>query len=116
MTSLYFYERVWRRTEMGGITEDIAICLVCRRIIKPSNVVTSRRGTHGTKYYVHEHPLLFVTLERSNSGKRYIIVPKELETIKDVLERAWVYEGATIGEITKLISLYLSLQSSSSSN
>jgi hypothetical protein len=109
---MYTYEKPWRNTKMGAKTINIAVCTKCKKIIKPSRVEASKEGTHGTEYYIHDHPLVFVTLEQSNRGKRYISVPEELIQIQPELERAWVYEGATVNDIIRLISLYLSLQSS----
>jgi len=108
-TNVYTYAKSWRRTGMGAITQYIAICLTCKSIVKPARVEKSKGGTHGTNYFVHEHPLVFILLEQSNSGKRYILVPDELRNIKEELERMWIYEDGTIGDVIKLISLYLSL-------
>jgi hypothetical protein len=105
--TVYTYVASWRRTGMGAITEEIVICLTCRRVLEPSRVRRSRSGTHGEDYYVHEHPMISITLEESNSGRRKVVVPKEIEEIKDLVERAWVYEDATVEDIKVFIAQYL---------
>jgi hypothetical protein len=101
------YTKEYRYTNMGGITKYIAICPVCKAIIKPARKRRSKSGTHGEDYYVHEHPLEFVLLYSSNSGNRSISVPESLKPIQQELETAWVYEGLNIDKIVKLIDLYL---------
>jgi hypothetical protein len=108
-TNVYTYTVPYRNTKMGGYTKYIGICMQCRKVVNPIRVRRSKAGTHGEDYYSHEHPLVFIVLEQSNSGNRYIVVPEELRTIREELERMWIYEDATVGEIIKLISLYLSL-------
>jgi hypothetical protein len=108
--TVYTYTAYWRRTEMGAVTEEIVVCLVCRRVLEPSRVRRSRRGTHGEDYYVHEHPLLSIVLEQSNSGRRRVVVPKEFEEIRDLIERAWIYEGASVEDVRKAITQYLRIR------
>jgi len=93
---------------MGGVTKYIGVCLVCKRVIKPTNVRRSRSGTHGEDYYVHEHPLEFVLLYSSNRGNRSVSVPSVLEPIKIQLEVLWVYKNAPVSEIIAFINQYLS--------
>jgi len=95
---------------MGAITEEIVVCMVCKKVLAPSRTRRSRTGTHGEDYYVHEHPLVSIVLEQSNSGRRRVVVPKELAEVEDLLERAWVYEGATPEDIRKAIEQYLKLR------
>jgi hypothetical protein len=109
-TGAYTYVAEWRHTKMGAITEEIVVCMTCKKVLEPSRVRRSRSGTHGEDYYVHEHPMVSVTLEESNSGRRKVVVPKELEEIRDLIERAWVYEGATVEDIKVSIAQYLRLR------
>jgi hypothetical protein len=106
---VYTYVAEWRSTNMGAITREIVVCMVCRRVLEPTRRRRSRSGTHGEDYYVHEHPMISIILEQSNSGKRYVSVPKELEKIKELVERAWVYEDASISDIKASIEQYLKL-------
>ena len=103
----YVYTAEWRRTEMGAITEEIVVCLVCKRVLEPSRRRRTMSGTHGEDYYVHEHPMTSIVLEESNSGRRKVVVPRELEEIKDLIERIWVYEGATVNDVRKAVEQYL---------
>lgn len=109
----YTHVAEWRRTMMGAKTEEIVICLVCKKVLEPSRVRRSRSGTHGEDYYIHKHPIVSVVLRESNSGRRSVAVPKELEEIKDLIERAWIFENATIEDIRKSIAQYLRLRSGS---
>jgi hypothetical protein len=56
-------------------------------------VTRSKTGAHGTNIYVHEHPLVFLTLVSSNSGKREVRVehgfPKH---IAEAARHLWLYE------------------------
>jgi hypothetical protein len=107
-TQKYTYVVPYRNTRMGALTLYIAVCPVCKKIVKPTYTRRSKAGSHGEDYYVHEHMLSFIILERSNRGRRYIKVPDVLSSIQQELERMWVYEGATVKDIIKLVSLYLS--------
>jgi len=104
---MFTYEMSVRNTRMGGLTAYIAVCLECKKVIKPSRVRKSRSGTHGTEYYVHEHPLIFIGLNQSNSGNRSIVVPEELSEIRAELERMWVYESSYISDIKNYVEAYL---------
>ena len=101
------YEREYRNTRYGGLTRNIAICLECKKIIKPSRVRTSKSGTHGTEYYIHEHQLVFIELRQSNSGNRSVVVPEELNEIRAEVERMWIYEGCSVNEVIDYISKFL---------
>jgi hypothetical protein len=92
---------------MGGLTSYIAVCMTCKKVIRPLRTRFSRSGTHGTEYYVHEHPLVFIELNQSNSGNRSIVVPKELEEIKADLERMWIYESCYVSDIKNYVETYL---------
>jgi hypothetical protein len=107
MSKIYTYEKEYRHTRLNGLTISIAICLECKKVIEPTRKYRSKTKTHGKDYYVHEHPLLFITLVQSNRGYRVIGVPKELEDMYIVLERLWVYEGKTVEEIIEYIKSYL---------
>jgi hypothetical protein len=102
---VYTYEREWRSTRLGGLTAYIAVCMTCKKVIRPSRTRSSRSGTHGTEYYVHE--LRFVELNQSNSGNRTISIPNELSEIKADLERMWIYENSSVEDIKSYIMTYL---------
>jgi hypothetical protein len=108
MSNKYTYVKEYRYTNMGGITKYIAVCITCKSVIPPTDTRRSRRGTHGEDYYTHEHELRFVLLHSSNSGRKEIIIPKELEKITKDLEKMWIYENASVYEIIEFINSYLS--------
>jgi hypothetical protein len=101
------YRYPFRNTRMGGLTKVIVICLECRKILQPSRVERSRSGSHGEDYYVHEHPPVSVYLEQSNSGKRRITIPQELESIRDILETVWCYESSEVNDVITVLKAYL---------
>jgi len=92
---------------MGGYTKYIGVCLVCKRVIKPTSTRRSRSGTHGEDYYTHEHELKFILLYSSNRGNKSVSVPDELRPIQNDLERMWIYENVSVHEIIEFISSYL---------
>jgi len=107
MSNEYTYVMPFRDTNMGALTKYIAVCMMCRKIIKPADIRRSRRGTHGEDYYTHEHELKFILLHSSNSGKRAVLVPDELRPIQNDLEKMWIYENVSVHEIIEFISSYL---------
>jgi len=108
--TVYKHVAYWRYTRMGAITEEIVVCLVCKRVLEPTRTRRTRSGTHGEDYYIHEHPLLSIVLKESNSGRRSVTVPKELEEVRKLVEKAWVYEGASVEDIRKQVAQYLKLR------
>lgn len=101
------YEFPYRRTGMGALTKAIVICTECKKVLQPSRTQRSKTGNHGTDYYVHEHPVVALILEQSNSGKRSISVPTELSEIKDLLEITWLYENSDVGDVVNAVKAYL---------
>jgi hypothetical protein len=93
---------------MGGLTKYIAVCSVCKRVVKPTNMRRSRSGTHGEDYYTHEHPLDFLLLYSSNKGNKAMTVPDVLRPIQKDLELMWIYKDASVSEIVEFINSYLS--------
>jgi hypothetical protein len=89
----HVYEAPYRRCiKAGGITYPIAVCPVCRKVIEPSRKEFSKTGAHGTWYYAHPHPLIFVILEQSNSGKREVVVPEGFPAnLETGIRTLWVY-------------------------
>jgi hypothetical protein len=105
---LYRYEVEWRHTRYGAVTEYIAICPQCKRVVPPARIQLSRSGTHGEDYYVHAHPLVFIKLTQSNSGNRDVgaigDVPKELV---EAVRTAWVWEGCSVPRAVSLVMDWL---------
>lgn len=62
----------WRNTGLGGLTLSMVICLTCMKVLQPTSIYRSRRGTHGEDSYTHYHghDIQYCTLLRSNSGRR----------------------------------------------
>ena len=107
-TRLYRYEMPWRHTRFGAVTDHIAICLECRKVVAPARTRFARSGTHGEDYYVHVHPLVFIKLTQSNSGRRDVAavggVPKELI---ELVRAAWLYEDRSVPGIVSLVMDWL---------
>jgi hypothetical protein len=101
----------YRHTRLGGLTKVVVMCPVCKKILEPSRTERSRSGNHGEDIYVHEHPLLTVYLEQSNSGKRRIEIPKELESIRDLLETTWLYSDSEVDDVITVLKAYFVSQS-----
>jgi hypothetical protein len=108
-TKRYRYETEYRRTRLGGFTDSIAICQVCKRTIGPVATEFSRTGRHGTDHYEHEHPLTILVLEQSNSGRRsHYFVGEEAtdEAIKSIVEMAidaWEWYRADFDDVYKSV-------------
>jgi hypothetical protein len=101
------YEFPFRSTRMGALTKAIVVCLQCRKILVPSRVQRSKTGNHGSDFYVHEHQIVPIWLEQSNSGKRSIVVPDTLSEIKDLLEITWLYENSDVNDVVNAVRAYL---------
>jgi hypothetical protein len=105
MTAKYRYVTEYRRTRMGAVTESIAICETCMRVVDPVASQLSRTGRHGTDHYEHEHPLTIVVLLQSNAGNRRHRIegsePRD-ERVREVVEMiadAWEFYRAEFGDI-----------------
>jgi len=101
----FTYKKSYRQSiKSDGITYPIAICLTCGKIIEPVRREFSRTTAHGTFYYEHEHPLEFITLVQSNSGKRYAEYRRELPLeLRGKVAGAWL-RGKNIHEIEHIIT------------
>jgi hypothetical protein len=78
-------------------------------MVAPTRVERSKTGAHGTDYWAHPHPLVFVQLSQSNSGAR--TVSAELgfpEQIAKIIERLWRYEEVDLDELINELMFYLS--------
>lgn len=108
MSNTYSYIKYYRNTRMGGFTKYIAICPVCKKVVKPTDTRRSKSGTHGEDYYVHEHPLEFTLLYSSNRENKKITIPDILKPIQKQLEIMWIYKDVPVREIIEFINSYLS--------
>jgi len=97
-----------RCIKMPGLTKYIVVCPKCRAVLESVHVEYSRTGAHGREFYTHEHPMEWVCLERSNSGKRRIAVSPFFERFRALLEHAWVHEGCSVEEMRQLVEGLLS--------
>lgn len=109
---VYTYKMPYRFcAKAAGLTYPIAICLECGKVIEPTREEYSRTGSHGTWYYVHKHPLAFIVLEQSNSGKgkrKVEAIGGVPEQLVDVVRDAWLYLGASIESVEGIIDYWLS--------
>jgi len=109
----YKYAMLYRGTlKTGALTYPFAFCLECCRIVEPIRKEYSKTGAHGKWYYAHRHPLAFIILKQSNTGKRSVYrsenVPKPLY---DIVYETWVYyEDSTIDEIEDIVREWLYTQ------
>jgi hypothetical protein len=82
----------YRNTRMGGLTQAIGVCPKCG-VIRPYARRFSKTGTHGEFFYNHEHALVFIVLERSNSGRNSYYIMGDVESdVRALLEKiggAW---------------------------
>jgi hypothetical protein len=103
----------YRDTGMGGLYYAIAVCQLCRSVLEPVNVVRSRTGNHGEDLYEHEHPLVFLVLYRSNTGRRRSWVEGEElfdETVRAIIARAryqWEWYGVATHTIRENVEVDL---------
>jgi hypothetical protein len=89
----YAYTKLFRSTRMGGVTRPIGVCELCG-VVEPVARLGSKTGTHGEWVYRHKHPLAFLILESSNTGRRsYSIEGQPSAWLRQHLEAAgnvWV--------------------------
>jgi hypothetical protein len=108
---MYKYEKAWRLTRCGGLTIYIAICNTCGERVEPTRERRSKGGTHGTDYYVHEHPLSFILLMQSNSGVRTCDFIGEVpEQLFDIVKDYWLYLGASVSDIEEVIDKWFNVK------
>jgi len=107
------YKMPYRYTRMGNETHSIAVCSVCKSVIKPIAVERSRTGRHGWDNYEHEHELSFVVLVQSNSGNRshyFENIEAASDEVKSILELAaesWEWYRDEVDEIRSKVAAML---------
>jgi hypothetical protein len=112
-TQRYRYVTEYRRTRLGGLTESIAICETCRKVVDPVATRLSRTGRHGEDHYEHEHPLTILVLEQSNAGNRshHFVGEKATdEAVRSVIEMAidaWEWYRADFSDIYEKVKALL---------
>jgi hypothetical protein len=78
------------------------------RVIEPSAKEYSKTGAHGTWRYAHEHPLAFIILSQSNSGKREVTttlgVPRPL---REIVRELWIYRASSAEEVEEAVAKWL---------
>jgi hypothetical protein len=88
----------------GAVTYPIAVCLKCCKVIEPSAREYSKTGAHGKLYYAHEHPLKFVILRQTNSGKRSVATKNSVpEDLAAVVKEAWVELGQPVDFVEHVV-------------
>ena len=107
------YEMPYRHTlKTGAVTYPIAFCLKCCKVVEPITKGYSKTGAHGAWYYVHEHPLKFVILRQSNSGKRSIsTINKVPDDLLFHVEEAWIDFNASIDFVKRVVEEWVFLYS-----
>lgn len=109
--TVHVYKMPYRRcVKRSGLTYPIAVCPVCHTVVEPSRAKLSKTGAHGTMYFVHPHPLEFIILEESNSGKRRVVttqgIPRNLET---GVGNAWILHDTSPEEIKDMVKTLLEM-------
>jgi hypothetical protein len=97
----YYYRN---NIKAPGLTK--AIVVLDGRVLRPSRTRRSRTGAHGEDYYCLSqgewNRAWVIILEQTNSGKRYVSTINVPESVKELIERAWIYEGATVSEVASV--------------
>jgi hypothetical protein len=109
-TEIFTYTKPFRHTiKTGAFTKYIAWCNTCKSVVEPSRTERSRTGAHGTDYWVHPHPLVFIAITQSNRGIRTVSAePGFPEQIARIIERLWRYEDLDYSELMNELYLHLS--------
>jgi hypothetical protein len=98
------YEKREKHTGVGSIVKHIAYCPTCGSFVEPKEWRTSRRGTHATVLFVHEHPLSFVSLYRSSLGHASVSFEGEVpEEVKKAALYLWVWERLPYEDVEEII-------------
>jgi len=107
----YTYKMPFRKCrKTDGITYPIAICFVCKTVVKPNRKEYSKTGAHGTFYYVHKHQLSFVVLKQTNSGKRSVqFIGNIPEHLAYLVKEAWLEYETDVRFIEDIVNDYLYL-------
>ena len=107
--SVYIYKIPYRRCiKADGFSYPIAVCETCKRAIEPSRKESSKTGAHGVWHYVHEHPLAFIVLEESNSGKRRARAGLSLpRPLREMVVDAWEHRGLSAEEVEEAVARWL---------
>jgi len=110
-TAQYTYEMPYRRCiKRNCMTYPIALCLRCKKLVKPVRSELSKTGAHGMLYFAHRHPLAFVVLEQTNSGKRSVHFVGEVpEDLVWKVRIAWVDYGTDVNFVKNLVDEWLYL-------
>jgi hypothetical protein len=99
-----FYYRNCIKTP--AFTETVV--LMDGKVLKPSKVYRSKTGAHGTDVYCLTEEewqrTWVIVFEQSNSGKPYVTTFNVPDNVRELVEQAWLYEGATIKEIIRTVA------------
>jgi hypothetical protein len=98
------YEKREKHTGVGSIVKHIAYCPICNAIVEPKERRTSRRGTHSTIWFEHEHPLSFITLLHSSLGHSSVSFEAQVpDEIKRAVVYLWVWERCDVEDVEEII-------------
>jgi hypothetical protein len=90
---VYKYEKREKHTGVGAIEKHIAYCSICKTFVEPAEWRLSKGGTHGTVWFVHEHPLSFINFFRSSLGHASAVFEGEIPAeIRKAVTYLWVWE------------------------
>ena len=98
------YEKREKHTGVGSIVKHIAYCPTCNAVVAPKEWRTSRRGTHSTVFFEHEHPLSFISLFHSSLGHSSVSFEAQVpDEIKRAIVYLWVWERCDVEEVEEII-------------
>ncbi|MCC6005132.1 MAG: hypothetical protein LM590_12420 [Thermofilum sp.] len=104
MSYRYRYEKREKHTGIGAVEKHIAYCPTCKTFAEPVDWRSSRRGTHSTVWFEHEHPLSFITLRHSSLGHSSVYFEGEIpETIRKAVVYLWVWERLFYEDVEEII-------------
>jgi hypothetical protein len=96
------YEKREKHTGVGGIVKHLAYCPICNAVVEPKERRTSRRGTHSTVWFEHEHPLSFISLFHSSRGHSSVSFEGEVpEEVKKAVVYLWVWERCDVEDVAR---------------
>jgi hypothetical protein len=99
-------EFVYRRNiNYPGMTRTLIV--IDGVIARPTKIYRSKTRAHGVDIYCLTSndwsKAWVIELVQSNTGKRHINFENVPAQIRELIERAWVYEGASVAELEKLL-------------
>ena len=104
-------EFYYRNTGFGGFTGTIVI--LDGEVLEPSRTRRTRSGNHGEDYYCLTESewgrAWVIELRQSNSGRRDVAFENVPEPVRELLERAWLFEDTDVTDIAEMAAKFYRL-------